>query len=190
MKNIKILLFGLCLVIFASARAYAETKDKYMPSVHGYPQVIQGHDYQTIIAIESLFVDITKLGKDRSNFVVGNGAITFKSITNELMTLVVHIFDKKSVAFGDVAYKDPNTVMLFSTLSKMLDSVSENTKCNGVKYQQFSTRAYKTRTIIEFDCGKQVIVVDSFSNGPEDDERLYVLDIMERKKSFFWGKIE
>jgi hypothetical protein len=190
MKNIKILLFGLCLFTFTSGLSYADTKDKYTPSANGYPQVIQGHDYQTIIAIESLFVYLSKLGKDRNKFVAENGAITFKSITNELRTLVVHILDKKSVAFGGVAYKDTNTVMLFSTLSKILDNVSKNTKCNGVKHQQFPTRAYKIRTIIEFDCGKQVIVVDSFSNGPEDDERLYVLDIVERKKSFFWGKIE
>lgn len=190
MKNMKILLFGLCLVTFASGRAYADAKDKYRPSAHGYTQVIQGHDYQTIIAIESLFVDLSKLGKDGNKFVAGNGAITFKSITNELRTLVVHIPDEKSVTFGGVAYKDPNTVMLFSTLSKILAIVSKNTKCNDAKYQQFPTRAYKTRTIIEFDCGKQVIAVDSLSNGPEDDERLYVLDLVDRKESFFWGKIE
>ncbi len=190
MKNMKILLFWLCLVTFAYGRAYADAKDKYRPSAHGYPQVIQGHDYQTIMAIEALFVDLIKLGKDGNKFVAGTGAITFKSITNELRTLIVHIPDEKSVTFGGVTYKDPKTVMLFSTLSKVLGSVSNNTKCNGVKYQQFPTRAYKTQTIIEFDCGKQVIVVGSLSNGPEDNERLYVLDIVEREESFFWGKIE
>jgi hypothetical protein len=48
--------------------------------------------------------------------------------------------------------------------------------------------ANKRRTIIEFICGIRVLVIDSFSNGPKNDERLYVLDVVEHPRSFFWGK--
>ena len=70
----------------------------------------------------------------------------------------------------------------------VVSDLSEKTPRAGVKYDQFATRAYKKRTIIEFDFGPQIVVIDAFSNGPRDDERLYVLNLIARKDSFFWSR--
>ncbi|HLQ27156.1 MAG TPA: hypothetical protein VK138_14930 [Acidiferrobacterales bacterium] len=188
MKRMILQLLTLSLATFTPGAAYSDIKDKYRPSTQGYPQIIQGFDYQTIKAIESLFATLSKLGKDEVTFTVENMAIIFKSTNKEPRSLSVRISDEKSVSIGDAAYKERNTVVLFSTLLMVLADVSTNAKCTGVKYDQFSTRGYKRRTIIEFDCDTKVIAVDSLSNGRDDDERLYVLDLVGRKESFFWGQ--
>jgi hypothetical protein len=77
-------------------------------------------------------------------------------------------------------------LVLFATLKRILTDLSKTGMCAGVRFDQFATRAYAKRTILEFDFGTTIVVLDSFSNGPSDGERLYVLDIVDRKESFFW----
>jgi hypothetical protein len=47
---------------------------------------------------------------------------------------------------------------------------------------------YKKRTTIQFDSDPEIVVIDSFSNGPKDEERLYILDVVQRKDSMFWRR--
>jgi hypothetical protein len=74
---------------------------------------------------------------------------------------------------------------LFTTLKRILTDLSETDIPSVVRFGQFPTRAYARRTIVEFQFGQTVVVVDSFSNGPTNSERLYVLDIVHRNESFF-----
>ncbi len=93
--------------------------------------------------------------------------------------------DKGTVTIGNHHYRDHNTVILFTTLKKVLAALSMKTSCSGVQADQFSTRGYKKRTIFGFDFGPNIVELDSLSNGPHSEERVYVLDIVTRKESFF-----
>lgn len=42
-------------------------------------------------------------------------------------------------------------------------------------------------TVIGFDFGPNILALEAFSNGQDDDERLYVLSLVARKESVFWG---
>lgn len=96
--------------------------------------------------------------------------------------------DNGTVTFSGHSFSSDKTVALFSTLRRLLADLSQAHACAVVRFDQFTTRAYKRRSILEFDLGPTVVVVDAFSNGRDNEERLYILDAVERKDSFFWGE--
>jgi len=155
----------LMTLAIGSAAVAANMRDLYRPTGQAYPQVIQNSDYATIEAIETFYVEINKIGKDST---------ACKAIVD-------------SIILKSVNSKNENTVTLFTTLKKILSDLSAKHKCSAVRADQLSTRAYKKRTVLDFDFGDNIVELDSLSNGPNDEERLYTLDIVSRKDSFFYS---
>jgi hypothetical protein len=90
------------------------------------------------------------------------------------------------VVIADRTFRDRNTTTLFSTLIKTLSVFADRPDCHVLRFTQFRTAAYLRRTIVEFACLPEVLRVESHSNGPDDSERLYLLDIVKDSESIQW----
>lgn len=190
MKQGILLLIALLVVMPTMLWASPIDKDKYRQYANGYPQIIQAQDYKTIQSIESLFSGLSKLGEEGIDFDIRSNALIFKLKNNKAKSVVVETSDSKKVSINNVHYSRSNTRLLYATLIKVLSDLSAESKCEAVAFTQHPTKAYKKRTIIEFKYGAKVVDLDCFSNGPNNPERLYVLDLIDTKDSYFWGKIE
>lgn len=168
--------------------AHAGARESCRPYSQGFPQIIQELDYPTIEAIEGLLAELKKLPNGDISCATAKESISLKRRSGRGGEVLVSVPQNGPVSISGRPYKSKNTLVLFSTLKKLLADLSAKTPCAGVKYDQFATRAYRKRTIIEFDFGSQIVVIDAFSNGPMDGERLYVLDLKARKDSFFWSR--
>lgn len=162
MSNILVFIAFIIFLGVSSVSMGNPAKEFYRPHSHDYPKIIQGNDYETIHAIEALFADLKKIRKHPADCAAA------------------------TILAFQANYSDPKTAAIFITLRRLLADYSKGQICRAVGFDQFSTRAYLRRTIIEFDFGKTVISVEAFSNGPSDGERLYVLDAVNRADSFFW----
>jgi hypothetical protein len=182
MKQAPLTALPIFLISFASA-VYAAPKDRYRPYAHPYPQIIQANDYPTIEAVEAVFSSLKKLGDDDVSCEVGDTAIICERRNNG--HVVLDVPEKGPVTIAERPYSTVPAVVLFRTLKRILTDLSETNLRPIVRFAQFSTRAYARRTIVEFQFGQTIVVVDSFSNGPTNSERLYVLDIVDRNESFF-----
>lgn len=151
------------LLSWAPTAASGAPNESRQTQVHPFPQIIQAHDYPTIEAIETLVDDLERVGTDTVSCSAAQSILSRRSYTAE------------------------STVTLFSTLERLLADLSKTRPCAAVGFSRFSTRAYKTRSVVEFDFGPTVLVIDASSNGPDDNERLYVLDTLERNES--WGHV-
>jgi hypothetical protein len=181
-------LAALILLIASLASAGGPDKEPYRPYPHPYPQIIQASDYPTIDAIEALFRDLKKSGDDEMSCETGATTITLKRRNDANLGVLISVPEKGPASVGEQHYLARETIVLLTTLKRILTDLSKTTSCSRVRFDQFGARAYKKRTIIEFDFGAAIVLVDSFSNGPHDGERLYVLDIIDRKDSYFWGR--
>lgn len=191
-KTIKGILIVAALFTAMHSIALATTADntKYRPYKHNYPQIIQADDYETIQFIEAFFTALSKLGNEGVNCAVDRHNLTFTSKNNLERKIIIRQSDSKTILIDKKRFANRNTVILYSTIVKIMSDISKKGGCSAVEFSQFPTRAYKKRTIIEFNCGARVLVIDSFSNGTKNDERLYVLDLVDPKESYLWGKIE
>ncbi|MGO9137276.1 MAG: hypothetical protein ACLP9S_04745 [Syntrophales bacterium] len=180
----------IILLVFLANLTWADTidKSKYRPSAHGFPQIIQETDYNTIALIESLFTKLKRVGNGDISCEVSKDSIVLKPSDVSSAKIVIGAPTKGPVTIGGHSYKGKKEISLFTTMRKLLDELSKQRLCAGIKYDQFQTRAYEKRTILEFDFGPQIVVLEAFSNGPRDEERLYVLDLVDRNESYFWGK--
>lgn len=187
MMRFFLIAFAVILIMISTAIS-ADVKDAYRPARQDYPQIIQASDYATIEAIEALYREINKLGKDAISCKTNVDSIILNSVKDSKKEVFIKISDKRPITIGSHSYLDQNTVTLFTTLKKILTDLSAKNKCSGVQVNQFSTRGYKKRTVLDFDFGKSIVELDSFSNGPNDAERLYTLDIVSPKESLFFSK--
>ena len=128
-----------------------------------FSQVIQADDYATIRAIEALQ---DSLGEHPADAL---------SCDSALKRIVV----KRSAPKA--------TAALFATLKRLSNDLAARHSCDGVHTSHFGTRDYKRRTLLEIAYGPDVLVLDAFSNGPKDAERLYTLDVVMRKDSLWWA---
>jgi hypothetical protein len=167
--------------------------EKYTPySEDGYPQIIQRHDYATIECIEALFRALRPLASgDRASSWptlicdVAPDALTFRSSqSRDKVTLKVE--RGKAVVLGSKRFRAEASAVLFKTMLRVVNDLAPESRRCDVRIAQFGTRAYKKRTIVAFDLGPRVLEIDCLANGRGNPERLYVLDIAERDKSFFW----
>ncbi len=168
--------------------AHASAGEICLPYSQGFSQIIQEIDYPTIEAIEGLLAELRKLPNGDISCATAKESISLKQRSGRGGEVLVSVPRDGPVSISGRPYRSKKTLVLFDTLKKVLADLSAKTPCAGVKYDQFATRAYKKRTIIEFDFGSQIVVIDAFSNGPKDDERLYVLNLIARKDSFFWSR--
>ena len=70
-----------------------------------------------------------------------------------------------------------NLFQLLSTLTAQFGNPRQ------VRFAQFQSRIYKTRTFIEFDFGPKILAIESDANGPGSPQRCYILDVIDRKNS-------
>jgi hypothetical protein len=158
------------------------SKESYRPYSHPFPQIIQASDYPTIEAIEALAHD---MNVQRSAVACASGKV-LELRSSEANQSILILVRNGRVSFSGHEYSNDKTLALFSTLQRILGDLSP-TPCVATRADQFATRAYKRRSILEFDLGSTVLVVDALSNGPDNDERLYILDTVQRNESFFWA---
>ncbi len=195
-----LLIAATCACLFisrAAAEADPVTRTKYSPYPQdGYPQIIQKNDYATICFIESLFRSLLKVAPDKEaldqfgrsvNCEVAPNALTFRSQRHPKKAVVIRRAENKMVLVSGARFTRQPTIVLYSTLLRVLSDLSRRGACRGVRFVQYATRTYKKRTIIEFDFGAEIVVIDSLSNGPKNEERLYILDVVQRKDSMFWS---
>lgn len=154
------------------------------------PVIIQEYDYTTIEAIEALYSELVKTEEGNISFTIscetGKDSIILKQRGTSSNKVVIGVPAKGPVIIGRHSFRGQNVIRLFASLRELLADLSKQQECADVWYDQFGTRAYKKRTILEFDFGTQVVSLEAFSNGPKDDERLYGIYLQERSKSFFW----
>ncbi|MGC2423972.1 MAG: hypothetical protein WA666_06420 [Nitrospirota bacterium] len=182
-----IILAAIILTPLMGNVALADVKVNCLPNAHGFPQIIQATDYATIEGIETLYDELKKFREDKISCEAGRESIIFKQGGTD-SKVIVNIPLNGPVIIGHKSYSGQHEIKLFATLNSLLTDLSKKRECAGIKYDQFPTRAYKKRTIIEFDFSPQVVTLEAFSNGPKDEERLYILDLVDRKESFFFEK--
>lgn len=156
--------------------SWEDKKGEFRPYSQDFPQIIQSTDYPTIEAIEFLYDLLRKVGSDeRTTVVSSKGSLQFGHGKQGVVGIT-----GGEVSLDGKVFKEKEVRTLFSTLKKILDTVSVSSPCHEVQFSQFGTRAYATRTVIEIGCLPHVILLESDSNGPHDDERLYVLDLVKQ----------
>lgn len=181
------------LLLLSPAMAEEATaRERYAPEpADGYPQILQRRDYRTITFIEAWYKKLSALAPARplpatARAEMDHGALVIRSRTEAQTAAALRVDDKNRVLLGDRPFDDPATAILCSTLLKIFSDLEKSEKCRQVSFAQFPTRTYRRRTLIAFDFGPRVLEIDCHSNGPEDDERLYILDLIDRSESYFW----
>jgi len=177
----------LCRAVAAEATA----KETYAPDPGaGYPQILQRKDYPTIAFIEAWYKKLSAIAPARAlrataSAALDRGALVIRSQTETKTTVSLRMEGEERVLLGDRRFEDPAIVTLCSTLLKIFADLEKSEKCRQVRFTQFGTRTYRRRTLIAFDFGLRVLEIDCHSNGPNDDERLYILDLIDRKEAYF-----
>jgi hypothetical protein len=191
MKTCSLPTIALTLLLLTASAVAADLESeraRYRSYHHDSAQVMQAFDYDTIQFIERMYTAIREIGTDTVNCVAGKAEVTFRSTEEPSRKATLKTTEQGNIEFNGqmVAHKD--TIQLCGTLLRIFSDLSMVRPCTGIAIDQFPTRAYKRRTILEFRFGDRVVVIDGFSNGPSDDERLYVLDLIEPSESFFFAK--
>ncbi len=181
------IVLALVLITSSAAADLVSERAKFRPYKQDFPQVIQAGDYETIQFIELMYTTIRELGTGKINCMVGKTNVTFSSVKMFRGQAILMVPEIGNVQFNGQVVTNADTVQLCRKLLKMLSNLSKVRPCNGVALNQFSTRAYKQRTIIEFNFSDRVVAIDCLSNGPNDNERLYTLDLVEPSESFFFS---
>jgi hypothetical protein len=157
------------------ATNWEDLKGTFRPYSQDFPQIIQASDYPSIESIEALYDLLNKVGKDeKTTLQLLDGSLQFGSDRVGMVTLT-----PGQVSIGEKKFKNNEVWVLFTTLKKVLDAVSKTSPCHEVQFTQFGTGAYHFRTVIEFGCQPHVVTLESDSNGPDDEERLYILDLVK-----------
>ncbi len=158
---------AVAILLLVSCAARADTAfdtAPYKQPGQFFSQVIQADDYPTLRAVEALQ---NSLGEHSSDALPCDSALQ-------------RIAANRSIS--------KPTAALFAALKRLASDLAERHGCDGVHTSHFGTRAYKRRTLIEIAYGPEVLVLDAFSNGPKDPERLYRLDVVRRKDSLWWAR--
>jgi hypothetical protein len=159
-------------------------KSMFRPPSYNGPSIIDGYDYPTIESIEHLCRALEKIGPNKSlSYKMLESGIQFYSRNHKSLLLNIQ---NGSVKIGNEEFKTDKQIIFFRTLFKTLSVVTKGrSKCEA-RFSADPTGAYQQRTVIEFNISPEVVVLNCFSNGPDDEERLYGLDIDKEKNSTFW----
>jgi len=182
-------------VAFSTSVFWAESyKEKYSPYHDGYPQIIQKTDYPTINFIETLYskLHLAAAADAKVTFgqtidsELGPDGLRFHPKNEKSNVVLLKKTDEQVILVNNQRFAEKATVLFYSALvSIVADFTQEFGKCQQVRFVQFGTRAYKKRTVIEFDFGQKIVAVDSDASDPQSDERLYILDVIDRDHSMF-----
>jgi hypothetical protein len=186
--RVQVAVFIFACVACADATPF--NKGAYRPPSSDYHQVIQARDYGTIVAIESLYASLEPFAEEvwlnASTNWQSSGKAPAPRPTAPGFAVITHMPDLVETSLAEFISTESH--VLFATLTKILADLAAHTPCQGVRFTQFKTRAYTRRTVIEISYGTQVVALEAFSNGPTDDEGLYVLDVVEKRESVLWSK--
>jgi hypothetical protein len=161
-----------------------------------FPQIIQRHNYDTIVFIEALCDDLMAIAPEKQSteeigktvtLEVGGDRLIFHSRSDQRRTVSLRV-ENRTTTLGQQRFTSAATAALVGSLMNLVGDLATTEDCREVRFEQFGTRAYKNRTVVEFDFGAKVVELEAMSNGPRDAERLYILDLMDRRKSYFWGR--
>lgn len=201
MKTSLTLLGVLLFVLIETGQADPGYHAKYCPFPEdGFPQIIQRYDYPTIAFIESLHRSLIKMSEGvqapgRFGYAVdcevSANALTFRCTRNPKRAVVIRRNkDKTAILVRHTRFTNQPTIVLCSTLLTVLDDLEGKGRCRGVRVVHFGTGAYRRRTTIEFDLGAEIAVIDCFSNGPQNEERVYILDVIPRSDSLLFQRLK
>lgn len=169
----------------AQTERWPARKERYKPPGDIYPQIIQAFDYESIEAIEVLASSLAKMGEDESiESQVEGSKILF---TSKGKISVVQIGDNLVNVHGKKFSAKPTRV-LFTTLKRLLEDLSTEGQIRHVRSSQWTSRGYSRHTRVEWNVPPNVVSLHGASNGPNDEERLYVLDLVSAKESYFWNR--
>ncbi len=165
--------------------------EAFKPYPHPFPQIIQASDYASIVSIESLFADVSRISVATDpvfgfacTFAVSDDTVTFSSSSAQ-EHVVIQLHDSGVVVNG-TAPTNPATVTLYRTLFNVLARMTVPSRQGQVRLAQWGATSYKTLTRFEFTVGSQIVELASDSNGPANPERLYVLDLIDRQDSLLF----
>jgi hypothetical protein len=159
------------------------------PDADGFPQIIQGEAYPTIAAIEAWYEAIAGSPKHEpwgeeepfKGVTTGRGAIV--SSRKRSVELVVK---SDALAIDSRTYYDETTRDLFSSLSRLLGDLETTFGPARVKGTRYTNSAYRDVAVVEFCYPPLVVALSALSNGANNPERLYVLDLIEQNDSLLW----
>jgi hypothetical protein len=181
---------ALLLLVTTSASAapfYNENYGPYPPDT--YPQVIQSDDYPTIQFIETLYSKLAAAAPAQNPAQFARtidcdftpGALRFHSKTTPSKSFLLQQPQNQPLRVDNAAKPTARyRTTLFQLLSTLTAQFGNPTQ---VRFAQFHSRIYKTRTFIEFDFGPKILAIESDANGPDSPQRCYILDVIDRKDS-------
>ena len=182
--NYRIVTAFVSALIFGGVSAFAASEyDDYRPYDHPYPQIIQAFDYPTIEAIRTL-------AKSLENFETFGAILENENTLSINDEVKLHVSDE-FVLIDSSLFSEPQTQITFSTLFKILsDSFTP-----GEEFQLYaanwSSSVYSSLTELKInvDCA-HVISLTEKSSGPNELERLYVLNIDSLDVSYYFERCE
>ena len=96
------------------------------------------------------------------------------------------VLDADRVVIGSRTYRESTTRDLFSSLSRLLGDLETTFGPAGVKGTRYTNSGYRDVVVVEFCYPPRVFAVSALSNGADNSERLYVLDLVKQNDSLLW----
>jgi hypothetical protein len=177
----------------ACSQAYAEefvkSKHRFTPQWSApAPEIIQDDDFAVIDTIQTLYGEIA--GSQRGEF--GDKAPLTVSWEDERLVLetppkrTLVDLTKGGVRVGARTFKDERSVAVFRGLKGVFEALGQRCALQGVRGARYASRGYRDVVRIEFSFAPLALVLESYSSGRANADRLYVLDVMWLKESLLW----
>lgn len=169
-------------LLIGMTNLYAATEfESYKPYDHPYPQIIQAFDYPTIDAIRTL-------AKSLGNFEINQAVLGSENTLSIGGVSEVHI-STDFVQINSRRFSDTNTFVTFSTLFRILNdqfSLGEEFQLYSANWQS-SAYSSLSEIMINVNCS-HIISLTENSSGPNEPERLYVLNIDSLNAGYFFSR--
>lgn len=173
------------------ADAWIAAKSRFKPPDDEFPQIIQRSDFETIEAIEALYVELERIdGVSRAYEVGEEQPLSVTAQSDEILFRgrqdVTSVRITSDRAFLAGKHLNPTTAELFATLQRVLVSLANDFRATGVRATRYGARSYRSITRIEFAFPPLVVQLEAMSNGRGNPEHLYVLNVDRVAESFLW----
>lgn len=162
-----------------------------------FPFKIVEDDRETVEAIEFIFKQVSEkakkkneLNRFRMSWVTKYQGVSFYPNNNH--DEVWFTFDNSKLTINNRDFTSNKTRLFFKTFYEFLLEADKGSRCGSVEMVQYATMVYSSRTIIEFNCDPNYVVLNCFSNRPHLDigDKVYILDVVSSEESYFPNEIE
>jgi hypothetical protein len=178
------------------AAQWIAEKQRYARPDNEYQQIMQGSEYGPVEAIRTFYVqalasETKALGADVPWDIEFAAQREVRSDASRIViagtrgSVNVDLSEKK-IGIGRRAFTDPKAISVFRTLGRLLADLGSHCKHQGIRASRYGTRAYREFIRIEVNYGPVVVQLEALSNGPANPERVYLLDLVAPKDSYFW----